>query len=128
MKVERYDHLCLIPFSFELPGHVAQRTWAAYVIVTVLLDGSRKIYVGKVGDNRVGCNPVISRIGNHLSFNRIHAQLRNKHAITNNARYVIHYETFGAYYEDEHKIGLSKINEVERQLNMPFRRGLRRTC
>ena len=37
----------------------------------------RHIYVGKTGDNRAGCNPVISRAGNHFSFNPLHSQMRN---------------------------------------------------
>lgn len=108
-----------MPYSFELPGHVAQRSWAVYVIVTIMPDTSKKFYVGKVGDNHAGCNPIISRIGNHLSLNKIHGQLRNKQDIIKDARYSIHYETFGDYDEQatDRRDRLDKINEIERELN-----------
>lgn len=28
------------------------------------------LYVGKTGDNREGCNPIISRIGNHFHITK----------------------------------------------------------
>jgi len=37
--------------------------------------------------------------------------------VTHDARYIIHYETFGEYDENEGEEGLKKINEVERCLN-----------
>lgn len=105
-------------FEFELPGHVTRRDWAVYiVIVKGKKKQSIKLYVGKTGDNRDGCNPIISRIGNHLSFNKIHSQLRNKIEDTINSEYRIVYYSFGAY-ETENRLDKRQItNQAERELN-----------
>lgn len=66
-------------FQFEVPGFSTTQEWAVYIIVVKPLFSDEKFfYVGKVGDNRDGCNPIISRIGNHFSHNKIHSQMRNK--------------------------------------------------
>ena len=63
--------------SFD--GVAAKKAYAVYVTVAKHNKcGGFIAYAGKVGDNRSGCNPVISRIGNHLSHNSIHSQIRNK--------------------------------------------------
>ena len=105
-------------FEFEIPAHTTGREWAVYIIVaTHKIEGNKLLYVGKVGDNRDGCNPIISRLGNHFSYNPIHSQMRNKVPNTTDFNYKIHYCTLGFYDKDSHTIGREKINEVERRLN-----------
>lgn len=77
------------------------------------------LYVGKTGDNREGCNPIISRIGNHFSYNKIHSQLRNKIIDHEKWRYKFIYDHIIKYSEiesDKHS-QISLINEMERWLN-----------
>lgn len=75
-------------FEFEIPGHTTRREWAVYVVIATSKNENEKIfYVGKVGNNRAGCNPIISRIGNHFSHNKIHSQIRNKIAKTTEYNY-----------------------------------------
>ncbi|MCC5814031.1 MAG: hypothetical protein JJT78_04685, partial [Leptospira sp.] len=78
------------------------------------------LYVGKTGDNREGCNPIISRIGNHFSYNKIHSQLRNKIDNHNDYEYSFFFENFFAYNEEDkegNQHNLDLINEMERWLN-----------
>ena len=107
--------------SFKISGHSTKREWAVYLFIASPTNGNglHKIYVGKVGDNRVGCNPVISRVGNHFSHNKIHSQIRNKITETENYDYEYFYCHFGAYETDEikRKGSRDKINELERELN-----------
>jgi hypothetical protein len=66
-------------YRFTVPGHSTRRELAVYVVVARKLGGCEFfIYVGKTGDNNAGCNPVISRAGNHFSYNEMHSQVRNK--------------------------------------------------
>ena len=109
--------------KFEILGHTTRREWGVYVIVVTNKAGRKKfLYVGKVGDNRDGCNPIISRIGNHFSANKVHSQLRNKlvttkSSTTENFNYTVFYSTFGSYNKETHLIDKNRINEIERQLN-----------
>ncbi|HTA27185.1 MAG TPA: hypothetical protein VK809_05320 [Bacteroidia bacterium] len=108
-------------FTFEIPGHSSRREWVIYVIVaTHKVSAQRLLYVGKTGDNRAGCNPIVSRIGNHFSYNKIHSQLRNKMEekkfITTDFNYKVFYTTFGAYDVESHQKGRKRINELEREL------------
>ncbi|MBO9585282.1 MAG: hypothetical protein J7574_14055 [Flavobacterium sp.] len=107
--------------SFKIPGESTKRQWAVYLFIATPRDTNEviKIYVGKVGDNRDGCNPVISRIGNHFSYNKIHSQIRNKIEKTDEYDYEYFYYHFGEY-EDDVEIRIEskqKINELERELN-----------
>jgi hypothetical protein len=105
-------------FDFEIPAHATRREWAVYIIVATNKSDKKKfLYVGKVGDNREGCNPIISRIGNHFSHNKIHSQLRNKISNTTEFNYKVHYCTFGIYDQLTHSTDIEKINEIERKLN-----------
>ena len=110
---------------FEVKGEDTLRNFAVYVLLAKHKEnGSLKLYVGKTGDNRTGCNPVISRIGNHFSFNGTHSQIRNKIQSVEN-QYVenFDYEYFylheNAYsnVETERSESVKKINEYERVLN-----------
>ncbi len=107
--------------SFKIPGHSTKREWAVYLFIATPIDGNgkKKLYVGKVGDNRDGCNPVISRVGNHFSHNKIHSQIRNKIGVTENYDYEYFYCHFGHYESDEMlKVkSRDKTNELERELN-----------
>jgi len=107
--------------SFKVSGHSTRRQWAVYLFVASPISGSglKKLYVGKVGDNREGCNPVISRVGNHFSYNEIHSQIRNKIGKTENYNYEYFYCHFGTYETDkETRIkNRNKTNELERELN-----------
>lgn len=105
-------------FEFEIPAHTTRREWAVYIIVARHKDTNDKIlYVGKVGDNRDGCNPIISRIGNHFSHNKIHSQMRNKISDTTLFDYNVFYATFGQYNTQTQNTDKAKVNELERQLN-----------
>lgn len=106
-------------FEFEIPGHSARREWAVYVIVATHIISQEKIlYVGKVGDNREGCNPIISRIGNHLSHTKLHSQFRNRVEDTSKLNYRILYAVFGKYIKEKHADERTRINEIERRLNL----------
>jgi hypothetical protein len=110
-------------FEFEIPDHTTRREWAVYVILAKgKKDKDILLYVGKVGDNRDGCNPIISRIGNHFSHNKIHSQMRNKisQTVDNNTTdydYKIFYATFGNYSSDSQQADKDRVNELERRLN-----------
>ena len=104
----------------EIPGEATRRDYAVYVIVAQhRKTGEARLYVGKTGDNRVGCNPVISRVGNHFSFNKVHSQVRNK--LSRNPadhNFKIFYTTFGGYVNpSESRERIDVINEMERRLN-----------
>lgn len=77
------------------------------------------LYVGKVGDNREGCNPLISRCGNHFSYNEIHSQIRNKIIAHETRDYTYVFEHFDSYSEnpEERRVSIDRINEMERWLN-----------
>jgi len=107
---------------FHIPGDATRREFAVYIMVaTHRITRGRKLYVGKTGDNRDGCNPVISRAGNHLSFNPIHSQMRNCLLPDSPHDYDFDYfyTTFGTYLgSGESRDGIDVINEMERQLNV----------
>lgn len=105
---------------FHIPGESTRRNYAVYVMLACHRQ-SRELflYVGKTGDNKEGCNPVISRGGNHFSFNKVHSQMRNKlptHA--HDFDFDFFYATFGEYCDPrESRAGIEVINEMERRLN-----------
>ena len=111
--------------EFFVPAEVTLRNWGVYIILAEDIENKTEyIYVGKVGDNRIGCNPVISRIGNHFSYNKIHSQFRNKafenNFSLNNCNFRVFFKLFEEYNETEairikHK---NKTNERERNLNL----------
>lgn len=107
--------------SFKISGNSTKREWAVYLFVATPKDkiNTIKLYVGKVGDNREGCNPVISRVGNHFSHNKAHSQIRNKIKNTEEYNYEYFYCHFGKYQINQKKRDISKqkINELERELN-----------
>jgi hypothetical protein len=108
--------------KFTVPGHSTRREFSVYVVVAKKLnDPKYLIYVGKTGDNRKGCNPVISRAGNHFSYNDIHSQLRNKLQpdLPHVYDYKYFYITFDQYseVEKERLIRVDVINEMERAVN-----------
>ena len=75
--------------------------------------------MGKTGDNREGCNPIISRCGNHFSYNIIHSQVRNAIKNHEECEYTYVFDHFGKYTEnkDAKKKLVDQINEMERWLN-----------
>ena len=104
---------------FYVPGEAAQREYAVYLIVARHRSSKdTRIYVGKTGDNREGCNPLISRAGNHLSFNPIHSQSRNYLGSPEEFDFDFFFTTFGPYVRaSESRSGINLVNEMERQLN-----------
>src|SRR5262249_39385104 len=107
-------------YRFTVPGHSTRREFAVYVVVARRL-GTREffVYVGKTGDNGDGCNPVISRAGNHFSYNKIHSQVRNKLGEKNVGDcsafdYDYFYVTFNVYGEvaEHNKASLEVVNEM----------------
>lgn len=104
--------------KFSLNSQALKREFAVYVVVAT--DGHKfDLYVGKTGDNREGCNPLISRCGNHFSYNKIHSQIRNKLDDHEAKEYTYIFDHFGAYTEDDEdrKPLIDMINEMERFLN-----------
>jgi len=113
----------LVPvYRFSIPGHATRRDFAIYIVVAKRCDLPEvRLYVGKTGDNRDGCNPVISRAGNHFSFNDIHSQVRNKlGAPPHEFDYEYFYVSFHAYeVEDtDRRSKIDVVNEMEGQANM----------
>jgi hypothetical protein len=108
------------PGHFHIPGDATRREYAVYVMIARhRKTGEMHLYVGKTGDNKEGCNPVISRAGNHFSFNRGHSQMRNKlPAPPQEFDFDFFYTTFGPYVDpNTSRKGINVINEMERYLN-----------
>ena len=106
-------------YKFTLLKESLKRSFSIYIVI------GRKnletlLYVGKTGDNRAGCNPVISRCGNHFSYNKIHSQVRNY--FVNHEEYIYTYlfNDFFEYNEEDPNLRLSidSINELERWANL----------
>ncbi len=109
-------------FEFTLHRESIKRKFAVYVVVAKG-DNDTKIYVGKTGDNNDGCNPVVSRCGNHFSYNEMHSQVRNKLPEDHEEReYTYVFDHFDDYHVDlrERRVAVNRINEMERWLN-PYR-------
>lgn len=107
-------------FHFHVPGEAVRREYAVYLIAARhrVLKAVR-FYVGKTGDNREGCNPIISRAGNHLSFNPIHSQSRNHLGSPEEYDFEFFFTTFGSYVPPSvSREGIELVNEMERQLNL----------
>jgi hypothetical protein len=107
---------------FSIPGHATRRDFAIYIAVANRHDKAEvKLYVGKTGDNRDGCNPVISRAGNHFSFNDIHSQVRNKlGAPAYEFDFEYFYISFDPYdvADAARRAKVDLVNEMERQVNL----------
>ena len=105
-------------YKFALNNESLKRKFAVYVVVAKG-KADTKIYVGKTGDNRDGCNPVISRCGNHFSYNNVHSQIRNMIPDQKDHEYTYIFEHFDDYYEDieKRRTAVDRINEMERWLN-----------
>lgn len=104
----------------HIPGDATRREYAVYLMVVVERATRRlhSVYVGKTGDNREGCNPIVSRVGNHLSFNKLHSQTRNRIISTEDHDYRIFYAFFGPYVAPStSRDGIDIVNEMERELN-----------
>ena len=110
-------------YIFKLIKGSLKREFAVYVVI---VHGKQKttLYVGKTGDNREGCNPIISRCGNHFSYNKIHSQVRNKIDSHEDCEYTYVFDHFGEYSDDKHerKNQIDQINEMERWLNLEMQR------
>jgi hypothetical protein len=106
---------------FSVPGHATSRDFAVYVVVAKRRNRPEiKLYVGKTGDNRDGCNPVISRAGNHFSYNDVHSQVRNKlGAPPPEFEFEYFYVSFGGYEPNatDRREKVDLINEMERRAN-----------
>lgn len=107
-----------MPYQFTLNPESLKRQFSVYVVIAKGI-GDTKLYVGKTGDNREGCNPVISRCGNHFSYNKIHSQVRNKIPDYEHREYTYVFDHFGEYSDDvsQRREAIDKINEMERWLN-----------
>ena len=107
-----------MPYEFTLHRESIKRKFAVYVVIAV---GERdtRLYVGKTGDNNDGGNPVISRCGNHFSYNEIHSQIRNKLEDHEDREYTYIFEHFDDYHEEKsaRRVCIDRINEMERWLN-----------
>jgi len=103
---------------FSLNRATLLRRFAVYVVIAYGKHDTM-LYIGKTGDNREGCNPIISRCGNHFSYNKIHSQVRNKLKDHEERDYTYVFDHFGAYFKDKNKrqSSIDEINEMERWLN-----------
>lgn len=101
------------------------RKFAVYVVVAKS-DNDTHLYVGKTGDNREGCNPMISRCGNHFSYNEVHSQIRNKIPNHEERDYTYVFEHFDDYPEDAtaRRVCIDNINEMERWLNEAIQKAI----
>jgi hypothetical protein len=131
LGVSHYEGDCPVPvYRLSIPGHATRRDFAIYIVVAKRRELPEiRLYVGKTGDNRDGCNPVISRAGNHFSFNDIHSQVRNKlGAPPHEFDFEYFYVTFDAYHvaESDRRSKIDVINEMERQANMLLQQQLPR--
>lgn len=110
---------------FTVPGHATRREFAVYIVVARKQRSSEfHLYVGKTGDNRVGCNPVISRAGNHFSYNDIHSQVRNKLPMAPDFYdFEYFYVTFESYDGStiQRRTKVDVVNEMERATNQALR-------
>lgn len=105
-------------FSFTLHKESLKRKFAVYVVVAKSIDDT-KLYVGKTGDNNDGCNPLISRCGNHFSYNKMHSQIRNYLDDHEDRDYTYIFDHFDDYPTDSavRRVCIDNINEMERWLN-----------
>lgn len=105
-------------YEFTLHRESIKRKFAVYVVIAKAAQDT-KVYVGKTGDNNDGCNPVISRCGNHFSYNDIHSQVRNKLENHEDREYSYVFDHFDDYHEQksERRVCVDRINEMERWLN-----------
>lgn len=112
-----------MPHIFHLHRESLKRKFAVYVVLAKT-EGHIYLYVGKVGDNREGCNPLISRCGNHFSYNKIHSQIRNKVEDHEIRDYIYVFEHFNDYTDniDERRDAIDRINEMERWLNQDIQK------
>jgi hypothetical protein len=102
-----------------VPAEATRREYAVYVMVARhRTTKTVKFYIGKTGDNREGCNPVISRAGNHLSFNPLHAQSRNHLGNPEHYDFDFFFTSFGPYVRpSQSRCGIDLVNQMERCLN-----------
>ena len=115
-------------YKFTLHNESIKRKYSVYVVIA--RNGEDvKLYIGKTGDNREGCNPVISRCGNHFSYNKIHSQIRNKLDDHEARTYTYIFDHFDSYVdnEQERRARIDKINEMERWLNEEIQQLILRT-
>jgi hypothetical protein len=100
-----------------------KRMFAVYVVIAKEACDT-KLYVGKTGDNNDGCNPLISRCGNHFSYNKMHSQVRNKLDDHEERDYTYVFDRFDDYpkEEDKRRVCIDKINELERWLNQSIQK------
>ena len=112
-------------FTFTLHKESLKRQFAVYVVVARSSDNT-KLYVGKTGDNNDGCNPLISRCGNHFSYNKMHSQIRNHLDDHEDRDYIYVFDHFDDYPEDDsaRRACIDKINEMERWLNEEIQRAI----
>ena len=113
-------------YKFEVLKESIKRAFSVYIVIATNKKIT-KLYVGKTGDNRIGCNPVISRAGNHFSYNRTHNQIRNKLRNPEQWEYLYVFDHFYSYSEnrEERKQSLEKINEIERWLNQEVQEAIK---
>ena len=108
---------------FSIPGHATRRDFSIYAVVARKIEGTEwYVYVGKTGDNRAGCNPVVSRAGNHFSYNDVHSQVRTKlaPALPHEFDFEYFYVSFHAYSTEDAGLRnkIDSINEMERAANV----------
>jgi hypothetical protein len=106
-------------YTFEIHSAALKRNFAVYVVVARGKRGAH-LYVGKTGDNREGCNPLVSRCGNHFSYNKIHSQIRNKIDAHENWSYTYVFDHFDGYCQDvtRRRARIYPNNDLERWLNL----------
>lgn len=106
-----------MPHKFTLNPESLKRRFSVYVVIAKGPHDT-KLYAGKAGDNREGCSPIISRCGNHFSYNKIHSQVRNKIGDHEDREYTYVFDHFDDYTDDiaKRREAIDRINEMERWL------------
>lgn len=96
------NRITRMPHKFTLNPESLKRRFSVYVVIAKGPHDT-KLYAGKTGDNREGCNPIISRCGNHFSYHKIHSQVRNKIGDHEDREYTYVFDHFDDYTDDTAK-------------------------
>ncbi len=101
-------------YSFSISDFALQREWIV-ARPTNPDNNEKKLYIGKLGDDSNGCNPLITEIGNLLSHFDDDTESSNKLYAATEYNYYIFFAKFGQY-KGEDKSQLEKINQLEKKL------------
>jgi len=109
-------------FTFSPNKESLKRMFAVYAVVAKGAHDT-KLHVGKSGDNNDGCNPLISRCGDHFSYNKMHSSAISLKIVRNViTRMFSITSTITPKENAKRRVCIDKINELERWLNQSIQR------